>query len=679
MKAISTSFLNVCFGTLFICSAKAEIIEDGTTNTQVISTDNGIIIENGDRKGSNLFHSFKEFSVSQENPVFFNNANDISHIFSRVTGGNISKIDGLIGANGSANLFLINPAGILFGKNAFLNIGGSFYGTTADSVIFPDNVEFAASNSVQPILTVKAPIGLRFRDNPGAITNRSVANDLGLAVRPGQSLALIGGNISLEGGKISVAQGNIELGSVADNSFVNLVEQTDSSFSLGYGEVTSFNDITLNQSASINANEVFSLNLRGDKILLTEGSQINSVVNDYPTDIEINIEARELLIDNQANISTITLGTGNRGEINLNIADSVEIVGTGSDELPNIFAFDNNNSNIQTDFTNLTGIFSITRATGAAKNINLTTSQLQLKNGGVIGSFTLGEGTSGILTINPTDSLEIINAAIINTPLLGSTGNGTKIEIDTGTLNISENGVIVTGTLGEGDGSDILIEAATEINLLQSFPNSFFTTGILSSSGSSGNGVAGDITIQTQRLNIQDGSQITSTSGLVTDQGSIAIGGSGGHITINADESLKITSNNSDNLFRASGIYIATFTDKDTGVIDITTDFLSVTHGGQINSSTLGQGKAGDIEISTNNLVINNGGTLISGTGAAGDAGTIKIEATESIDIRGVENGFIGGEIITASAIEEEVRIQESGVRREIEWGFKPQPISGNL
>ena len=110
---------------IFVCSlfasmpVLAEVTADGTTSTTVTSPDgDNFTIDDGDRAGGNLFHSFQDFSVPTNGSAFFNNADAIENIFSRVTGGNISSIDGLIRANGSANLFLINPAGIIFGRNA---------------------------------------------------------------------------------------------------------------------------------------------------------------------------------------------------------------------------------------------------------------------------------------------------------------------------------------------------------------------------------------------------------------------------------------------------------------------------------------------------------------------------------------------------------------------------------
>jgi len=189
----------------------AQIAIEGTTSTTLSIEGNNITINNGDRAGGNLFHSFQEFSVPSGNTAFFNNAIDVSNIFSRVTGGNISNIEGLISANGSANLFLINPAGIILGEGASLSIGGSFYASTADSIVFPDG-EFSATDlDNPPVLTINAPIGLSFRDNPAEIQVRGAD----LRVAPGQTLALLGGNVSFENTQTFPLGANIELAGLA--------------------------------------------------------------------------------------------------------------------------------------------------------------------------------------------------------------------------------------------------------------------------------------------------------------------------------------------------------------------------------------------------------------------------------------------------------------------------------
>ena len=95
----------------------SQVTSDGTTNTTIKLNGNNFDILNGIQKGNNLFHSFQEFSIPRGSSATFNNSTDVVNIINRVTGGNISNIDGLIKANGNANLFLINPAGIVFGEN----------------------------------------------------------------------------------------------------------------------------------------------------------------------------------------------------------------------------------------------------------------------------------------------------------------------------------------------------------------------------------------------------------------------------------------------------------------------------------------------------------------------------------------------------------------------------------
>ena len=150
---------NLCAIAFSPNSASAQTITpDGTLPNNSIVTPNGstLNITGGTQAGNNLFHSFGEFSVPIGGTAFFNNSVLIQNIISRVTGGAISNIDGLIRANGIANLFFINPSGIAFGPNASLNVGGSFVASTANALQFGNLGFFSATdkNIPSPLLTI---------------------------------------------------------------------------------------------------------------------------------------------------------------------------------------------------------------------------------------------------------------------------------------------------------------------------------------------------------------------------------------------------------------------------------------------------------------------------------------------------------------------------------------------
>jgi filamentous hemagglutinin family protein len=244
-------------GSLYLSSdiSLAQVTSDGTVNTQVTQNGNVAEITGGETRGGNLFHSFRDFSVGSGNEAAFLNANDLANIFSRVTGGNISNIDGLIRSNGSANLFLINPAGILFGENARLDVGGSFLGSSASSILFEDGEFSAVDNLQQPVLTINAPIGLGFRDDPGDITIRGInteseliAPESLLRIDSGKNFALLGGNINLDGGKIIAPGGRVELGGLLTTGNILINDEGSLSFPDGIEKA----DVTLRDFASVN-------------------------------------------------------------------------------------------------------------------------------------------------------------------------------------------------------------------------------------------------------------------------------------------------------------------------------------------------------------------------------------------------------------------------------------------
>lgn len=254
-------------------SINAQVSADGTLPTTVTSIDNrNFVIDslnNSNRRNNNLFHSFKEFSIPTGGSAVFSNPADVVNIINRVTGNNISNIDGLIKANGNANVFLINPNGIVFGQNAALDIGGSFIGSTASSIDFTDGVNFSTTDiSSPPLLTISTPLGLQMGQNPGEIQVNGYGHDIAtqspiftpyfslgfapsLKVKPGKTLALVASNINLDGANIAAESGRIELASVGENSKVNL-NAIAVGFELQYNDISNFQDIKLDNNSLLN-------------------------------------------------------------------------------------------------------------------------------------------------------------------------------------------------------------------------------------------------------------------------------------------------------------------------------------------------------------------------------------------------------------------------------------------
>jgi filamentous hemagglutinin family protein len=206
------SFAIACF------PVRAEVVPDATLgagkNSVTTTQGNRTDITGGLRRNSALFHSFDRFNIDTNRQVYFANPTGIRNIFSRVTGGSASSIDGLLGVNGGANLFLMNPKGIIFGPNARLDVSGSFLATTASVLEFADGQRFAADGDrAVPLVEVNIPIGLQIAANSPAMLN----NQGNLAVGAGQSLTLAGGNtthtgaLTAPGGTVQVLGNQVAL------------------------------------------------------------------------------------------------------------------------------------------------------------------------------------------------------------------------------------------------------------------------------------------------------------------------------------------------------------------------------------------------------------------------------------------------------------------------------------
>jgi filamentous hemagglutinin family protein len=191
---------------------------DGT-GTVVSPQGNRIDISGGKLSGdgANLFHSFQQFGLTETQTANFLSNPAIQNILARIVGGDASLINGLIRVNGgNSNLFLMNPAGIIFGANAQLNVPASFTAITANSIGFGEN-SFNAIGSNNYATLLGSPSSFVF----SAVAPASIINRGNLAVQPGQNLTLLGGTVT-NTGQLSAPLGQINISPVPGESVVRI-------------------------------------------------------------------------------------------------------------------------------------------------------------------------------------------------------------------------------------------------------------------------------------------------------------------------------------------------------------------------------------------------------------------------------------------------------------------------
>ncbi len=659
--------------TLFVsANAHAQVTLDGTLGHAgtLPGPNYQIGADLGQPHGGNLFHSFQDFNLQSHESATFSGPDNVQNIISRVTGGNLSSIDGTLRSTiPNADLYFLNPYGIMFGPTAKLDVQGGFHASTADYLRLQDGGRFDARQPSNSLLTIAPPTAFGFLESPADIQVQGSQ----LAVAPHTDFSLMGGNLTLNQAQLTAESGRINLVSVASPGEVTATVERLDAWIPDTSHFSQLGQIQMeNARVETSGSPAGGISIRGGQFLMTD-SRIHAHNYGQDPGKGIDIELRDSM--------TMT----SEGLSGYQQADYIDVPGIISDTFATGQAGDVAIRVPRLEMRQVL-IDVSTRGEGNGGNLDIQTQQLSLGEATGIVSYSFSSGVGGQINIKATDRLELIDPRVFTTAeetgrnaitaILTSnfgSGEGGHITIDTPSLKLA-GGFIASNILGQGHGgtvrintrvmellnggviSSVVLSQATgdsgEIKLnvsdtlkLSGFRPGFIAEGPLvlynmqsgigpitlgngkgglleitaknliisdyASVGSTtlGVGNAGVMTISVDNLYLQDGGILTNSSGTVLGGKLFLATGNGGNLTVTAKEDIVIEGRNP---LYPSSIATNTFLSGQGGSIDLQANRLILRDSGTITANSLGSGNAGDIHIKANEIHLSQGGEITS-------------------------------------------------------------------
>jgi filamentous hemagglutinin family protein len=696
--------LRACLGWLALFAAfvpgaasAQHITTDGTlSRAQILPGPHYLIGAGlGRLEGDNLFQSFGIFGLTPGEIATFTGPGSVDNIIGRVTGGQLSSIDGTINSKiPGANIYLINPYGVVFGPQGTVNVSGGFYASTANYVKMANGARFQATHPRASTLTAAPPAAFGFLNaKPPAI----VVDGSKLLARG--TIGLVGGPVSIENAKIATPAGTIDVASVAGAGEVPVNPRNAEGLTVKrFGRVNIAGGSALevgNPSGHGHAGSVFvrsgSLTIDASmikavdhgartggeivleasgRIALRDGADIDAVDfgGVFIRSGSLTIDASTIEADNHgalagggivleasgrialsdgATVETVDFGRGPGGRLSVSTG---RLVLTGGASLVTVAQGIGAAGPVDVaagailidgrgDPSAPTGLGSYTQAKGQAGAVTVSAGSLAIFANGVVLSVTFGGGgggnlaldVRGALTIDATGAEQPVTGVVADAEA-GSTGSAGAVTILARSLKIVDGGEISSSaTAGSSGNAGGVTVRVTGAVLIRGLFTGIFAQ---ADQGSTGNAGGGMVMVRAGALLLDDGGQISVSS---------HSGGAAGAVSVEVASNLTIN--------EGSGIFSNALAanSKAAGTITVAAGSLSIENGGQISAGTSGSGKGGDISVDVS------GGLTITGAAGVftGIAAQAVVGSTRSAGDIFVEAGNLsigaGGEISTAT------------------------------
>jgi len=616
----------ICLSTLSMI-VDAEVVLDGTLGPSgaLSGPDFAIDASLGQQVGPNLFHSFESFNIHLGESATFTGPAAVAHIISRVTGGQPSSINGQLSSKiPGADMYFLNPAGIMFGQNASLDVQGSLYISTADYLKLGEDSYFDATTPSNSLLTVAPPSAFGFLDAPTGITIESSQLDFpnsetiqqirtsGNDIPTAATFSLVSGDISFKYSLLITGGNDVHLVSVASTGEapLELGKWTDDTFAI-YGTLSMSNDSEVDASGfgggevfiragqmvldsglifadtwgnkagrgiTIHANGAFIM--KNDSWMTTDSLNYFDPNEDLPSwgfsekltgnGGHITISANEITLTNGSQIQSTSKTAGNAGDITLSAQNRFSLTGANSTG-------------------QFSGVFGNTHLSGKGGKMEILAKDLVMEEGATIQGETRGIGDAGDISIK-VDTVSLLGGSQIHVGAGLSVGVAEEFSLYPDDYPIKT--LLWQWQDGTGKAGKLMVKAKGTVQISGS-KTGFFSNVLLAK------GEGGTIDITTPIL-------------IVTEQGSIEAGsqrwGDGGNILLNVDT-------------------------------------LNVSNNGFITAETLGEGAGGHIDIRANHVHLADGGTITANSKVEGLAGDIQLTLGDKLTMN---QGFIETEAKSA-------------------------------